>query len=197
MTGRQFQPTPQPSMAPQPQSKPSKAWMIVAIIAIIAALGVGGYLAYSIVTSNQKISDLQADADQKQKTIAEYKEATGTDNPQEIKTGQGGESLWSEEINFSDLYKALNATGDGQYFNLTEAKLQISESGKFQIITKMALIDNSIFEGGSVGNTLNFYRKISDAEWHVSLFSAQQNPGCDDISEDEKEAFEGIYECNN
>lgn len=169
-----------------------KGWMIAAICAFVAVIGLGAGLVFVWMSGNdtsKKVDEVQASLDARTAELNKFREVTGVESADEL---TGDDSL---NLDLSELYKVLPKTDDlSVLFGLDRAYIKDTVDGKYQIASFPAsdVADGEI----TSGFVAYFYRVLPDGEWKYSGFSGQAVPGCADLTEEELAAFNGILKCN-
>jgi hypothetical protein len=171
------------------QSKSGKIWKTMSTVFIVLFIGAAAGLVFFFLKSQddtKKIDDLEASISSKTAELNRFKEAAGVDNPDDATTGTG------KTIEFSAFFNAM-AKFKTAYAGLALDKdsfIKPSTDGKYQI----AKLDGG--SGGEDGGGLAFFfRALPDGEWTFSNFSGNGQPLCDDVTEAEIAAFDGVVEC--
>lgn len=170
--------------------KEKNVWKIVSICTVILVLGLGAGLTYFLLNSNDLKKDkdeLQGRYDTVMSELAKYKELTGTENADEIT------NIDDMSVNFEGIQNALSEGLDHDFLiSLDGADFKDNSDSSYQTLGL------SVYEGAgyATGFTAYLYRSMTDGDWvYSSSYSGQAAPGCDDVSEEEEKAFDGVIKC--
>jgi hypothetical protein len=158
-----------------------KGWMIAAIAAIVVVVGLAAGLTFALLSvsdSKRKVDEMQVSLDSTTSELNRFKEVTGVENPEDVVMGDGG-----VDVDFSSIAKLLNNAFvylDGSFLRY---------NGDFQVAKF------NVSDAGGSGYVAYLYRALPDGQWRYSSFSGQGAPSCDDVTDEEVDAFEGIIEC--
>lgn len=188
----QFTGTPQSETVSFSEPKASSGpWKIISIIVVILAIGLAAGLTFFMMKSNEnskKIDELNNSLSVTTNELNRFKDATGVNNPDEI--------ISNDEVDFLAFYEVLNSAG------LTAIPtLSIVESGANASFIKLSTdkkyqIASFAATGTEAASwTAYFYRALPDGEWKFSDFSGQAVPTCNEVSDEEIAAFDGVVEC--
>lgn len=168
-----------------------KGWMIAAICAFVAVIGLGAGLVFVLMSSNdsgKKVDDVQAQLDARTEELNKFREATGVENAADF-------VLSDVDLDLTKIYNAVpkTTTGNSVLFNLNGGYLK--DNGEYQVA--LLGVGEYTAEGVAVpsGYAGYFYRVLPDGEWAMSKYSGQAQAKCADLTDEEKTAFGGLLEC--
>ncbi len=173
----------------QPKSGPWKVISIASIIIII--LLAAGCVYFFLMMGNEanKAADAEDRADSLNTQLQAYHEATGTENPADVKP-------LTLEVDFVPFYEALASaqisTNTLIFIDKDNSFIRPSTDPRYEIAS---LATTSDF--GATTQPAYFYHELAAGSWHYSTFSTQNptNPDCTKVTDAEIAAFDGIFTC--
>ncbi|MCL1839803.1 hypothetical protein FWF89_02260 [Candidatus Saccharibacteria bacterium] len=174
----QFTGTPQSETPAFSEAKTTgKGIKVFAVFSIFLIIALAAGLTFFYMKSDEnskKVDDLQAKIDAKNEELNNLRETA------------------MSEIDFSVFYDAMATAGiseDVYLIATDESFIKTSADDNFQIARFIA------DEPEGSGWIAFFYRALPDGDWVFSDFSGNGLASCEDLTEEEIAAFDGIVEC--
>ena len=170
-----------------------KGWMVFSICLIIIVLGLGTclfLLGAKYEDNEENLVNVQSELSSVKEKLDKYRELTETEEPEEVVDTKDLTDM------FEGINTALNDRISSSFLvSLDGAFIKKSANEKYQIASfgVAEIADDSSIGGG--GFMAFLYRELPDGEWAFSNFSGQAVPNCDEVTEAEIEAFDGVLEC--